>query len=524
MLAGLPVDVALSDARSQLRSMAALGLGALALVILLGLLLQRRLARPVCDLGAAIAASRAGDREARAPVTGPTEVVEVASAFNVLITERQALEDYLRHSALHDPLTGLPNRSYLGTLLDDLIAGGGADPLAVLFLDLDRFKLINDSFGHAVGDQLLVALAERLVASVPSGTTVCRFGGDEFVLICPRCENPAAEADRFAKIVQAGFRINGAEMFVGGSVGIAIASAGETAEDVIRNADTAMYRAKEDGRNRAALFDDAMRTWAVGRMTLERDLHSALERGQFTLHYQPKFDIATGDVVGLEALLRWAHPERGTVSPAEFIPVAEDTGLIVPIGEWVMREAARQALEWRGQHGRFVPVAVNLAARQLAHSDVRAALVHAFERTGAEPGDLYLEVTESAVLTDVDTAIAQLESVRDLGVKVSIDDFGTGYSSLSYLQRLPADELKVDRAFVSVMAQDRASKAIVSSVVDLAHAIGLSVVAEGVEEAAQLDSLRDVGCDLAQGYYLGRPVPAPDASLVLRARQPSLLK
>jgi diguanylate cyclase (GGDEF)-like protein len=511
--AGLDVDVAFLAADAQRRELLAVGAGVLTVVISLAVALQRRLARPISRLGAAIRSSRSGDRSARAPEIGPTEVVEVAVAFNALVDAQHALEDRLRFSATHDALTGLPNRAALTDALERALGDADATPLAVLFIDLDHFKLVNDSHGHAVGDELLVALAERLRMAAGDGCLVSRFGGDEFVLLCRGCEDPVPEAERLADVLRSTLRVGGHELGVGGSIGIAIARPGDAADDLLREADTAMYRAKETGRGGYAVFDDEMRAWTMARLTTERDLRGALERGELLLHYQPIVSLATGEVVGAEALVRWQHPVRGLVGPIEFIGVAEETDLISPLGAWVLETAARQAATWRRETGRRLPVAVNVAARQLAGGGLLPVLTEALARAGAEPSDVTLEVTESAVLTDVDNAVAQLEAARRLGVRVAIDDFGTGYSSLSYLQRLPVDVLKIDRSFVSRVGVDSVSTAIVSSVVDLAHAVGLRVVAEGVEEAEQLTTLGRLGCDLAQGFHLAMPAPAAEVDL-----------
>jgi EAL domain-containing protein (putative c-di-GMP-specific phosphodiesterase class I) len=361
-----------------------------------------------------------------------------------------------------------------------------------------------------VGDALLVALGKRLVNLTRSGCTVARFGGDEFVVLSPDTNETEAliVAERLRSALDGCFKIEGHELYVTGSVGVAVAAPGDSPEDVLRNADTAMYRAKEQGRPGYALYDQDMRARSAWRLDVEQDLHLALERGEFRLHYQPIFDVRRGGVTGAEALIRWEHPTRGMVSPADFIPVAEETGLIVPIGEWVLGEACRQAAVWRDQYSHGLVVAVNLAARQLTQVGLADQVSRHLSTSGARPQDLVLEITEHGVLEDFAAASAHLQDVRSLGVKVSVDDFGTGWSSLTYLQRLPIDELKIDRSFISNLGPEGPAVPIVGSLVGMAHGLGLSVVAEGVETSEQLRMLRQLGCDLAQGYLLARPGPA----------------
>ena len=506
--ATLPKNVALAPARAELRRTGLVGLASVLVVLLLGVMLHRRLARPVRRLGRALQASLDGDETARAPVEGPAEVAHAAEIFNDLITERQAREADLAWQAHHDALTGLPNRAAITARLEEALASGV--DVAALFLDLDRFKLVNDSHGHAVGDRVLQALGQRLAESVGDAGVLARFGGDEFVAVCAGVGGEAgasAMASRLAEVLKAPLRFEAQEIWLGGSIGIALARPGDSAEDLLRNADTAMYRAKENGRGGFAVFDQAMRDWAVLRLDIERDLHRAIERDELVLHYQPKVALDGGAPVGVEALVRWQHPERGLVPPGEFIPVAEETGLIVPIGQWVMRQAAAQAGDWRrANNGQAVPIAVNLSTHQLADPALASEVAASLMDGNALPTDVVIEITESAILQDVDGATERLAALREMGVRVSIDDFGTGYSSLSYLQRLPIDELKIDRSFIQRLGQGPTG-AIVGSIVDLAHAIGLSVVAEGIETDEQLDILRALECDLGQGFLLARPQP-----------------
>ena len=519
VLAGMPKSVALASAERELHRNLWLALAVLLAVAGLGLILHRRLARPVRRLRAAIEAASTDDT-ARAPVEGPAEVAAVAEAFNETIARRRELEVKLAHQALHDPLTGLPNRTLLNDRLHQALARRGrADgTVVVAFMDLDRFKLINDSKGHPAGDALLVALSRRLEGALRSGDTVARFGGDEFVVVSEGIHADAdivAIAERLAAALADPFFLGTERIHITGSIGMAAARGEETADDLIRNADAAMYEAKERERGTWALYREPLHAGAVTRLEIERDLHRALADQEFLLHYQPKCSLATAEVVGVEALVRWAHPTKGLVSPADFIPVCEETGLILPLGEWVLFEAGRQARRWRERHGLNVAVSVNLSARQLVRPDLTRRVAAMLETTGADPADLCLEITEGTLLLDMSAAVRHLAELRSLGVRISIDDFGTGYSSLAYLRTLPLDELKIDRSFVTPVADDPSAAAIVASVVSLGHALGLLVVAEGVETAAQLTTLRELGCDLAQGFYLARPAPPGDLTPVL---------
>jgi diguanylate cyclase (GGDEF)-like protein len=522
VLAGVPRSVAMRAAEQELHRNLWLGGAVLLAVGGLGLILQRRLARPVRRLRNAIEAA-SNDDNARAPVEGPAEIAEVAEVFNETIARRRELEVALAHQALHDPLTGLPNRTLLADRLNQALArqqrNGGA--VVVAFMDLDRFKLINDSKGHPVGDALLVALARRLEMAMRSADTVARFGGDEFVILSEGADSDArvgSIASRLKALLQAPFLVGDDTLHISGSIGLAVSSGDETADELIRNADAAMYSAKERERGGFAIYQEPLHAGVVSRLQTERDLHRALDDGEFLLHYQPVCSLASGEAVGVEALIRWEHPTKGLVSPADFIPVCEETGMIVPIGEWVLFEAGRQIRRWRDQNNLSTAISVNLSARQLVRPDLTRLVAGMLETTGADPADLCLEITEGTLLHDMSAAVKHLADLRSLGVRISLDDFGTGYSSLAYLRTLPLDELKIDRSFVNAMADDASATAIVGSIVGLGHALGLSVVAEGVETPSQLSALRDLGCDLAQGYYLARPAPAPAILPLLRSR------
>jgi diguanylate cyclase (GGDEF)-like protein len=433
----------------------------------------------------------------------------------------QALE--MAHQALHDALTGLPNRVLVGERLEQALARStrsGAD-VAVLFIDLDRFKLINDSRGHAAGDELLVTVAERLRRVVRAEDVVARFGGDEFVVVV---EDRAAafEASVMAERILAELRqpviVDGQEVFLSASVGIATSDGTGSPNSLLRDADAAMYRAKEKGRDRAEFFDATMRTEATEHLEIQSALHRAIERDELRVYYQPVIDLVSGAVAGVEALVRWQHPQLGLVPPASFIPLAEDTGLIVPIGAWVLDTATDQLARWRQQSwGRALTVSVNISARQLRQPELIPALMASLLASGLDPGALCLELTETTFMEDAGSHRETLTGIRELGLGLAIDDFGTGYSSLTYLKRFPVSVLKIDQAFVRGLGEDAADTAIVKSVIDLAHALGLVVVAEGVETVDQLAHLRELGCDLGQGYLFARPQPAEDIEALLEA-------
>jgi diguanylate cyclase (GGDEF)-like protein len=421
------------------------------------------------------------------------------------ISSRKRAETQLAHQALHDPLTSLPNR----TLFLDRLAVSLArlerrsSKVAVLFLDLDRFKQVNDSLGHDTGDALLRALAGRLRGLLRPGDTAARFGGDEFTVLCEDLAGPQAAlaiANRIARGLAQPFTLADHEAFLTASIGVALAAAPDTRpEALVRDADAAMYRAKQHGKDRAVLFDADMRASAVRRASLANELHLALDRDELRLLFQPAVDLRTARVMGAEALVRWQHPERGLLVPADWLDLAEDIGLLVPIGAWVLREACAAAATWPAGMG----VAVNLSAQELARPDLATRVRDALHAAGLDPSRLSLEVTEHALMADPELSVHNLERVGRLGTRVAVDDFGTGASSLALLQRLPLGALKVDRSFVS-----RDDPTIVQAVVSLAHALGLSAVAEGVETAEQLEWVRAMRCDAAQGYLLGRPGPA----------------
>jgi diguanylate cyclase (GGDEF)-like protein len=455
-------------------------------------------------------------------IKGQVDARLLARAINYAI-ERKRVEAELAHQALHDTLTGLPNRAlFLDRLAQGLTRLGRHDSaLAVLFCDLDRFKVVNDSLGHGAGDRLLVDVARRLEDVLRAGDTAARFGGDEFVILCEEisgAHEAIGIAERVSEVLTAPFVLGDDEVFVRTSVGIAMASEPQARpEALIRDADAAMYRAKERGGGAYEVFDDEMRARAVRRMETENQLFRAIERGEFVLYYQPQVSLATGRVTGVEALVRWNHPDRGLVTPGEFIAAAEETGLILELGAWALHEAFGQAAAWNAERddGAKVTMSVNLSARQCAHPELVELVRRALADTGADPATICLEITETAVMADVEAVVRVFDELRGLGVGLAIDDFGTGWSSLRALQRFPVDEVKIDRSFVERMALDPQEAAIVAAVISLSRALGLRTVAEGVETIAQVNALRDLGCDHAQGYYFWRPAGAGDIALLL---------
>jgi diguanylate cyclase (GGDEF)-like protein/PAS domain S-box-containing protein len=443
------------------------------------------------------------------------------------ITDRKRAEERLLHEAFHDVLTGLPNRAlFMDHLKLSVERGKRRDDrlFAVLFLDLDRFKIINDSLGHMVGDQLLVGIARRLEICLRPGDTVARLGGDEFTVLLEDLTSvtEAIEvADRLQKALALPFNLNGHEVFTTVSIGIALSTTGyERSEEVLRDADTAMYRAKMLGKARHEVFDKTMHALAVNLLQMETDLRRAIERKEFILHYQPIVALETGEIRGFEALIRWQHPERGFISPGEFIPIAEETGLIIPIGQWVLEEACRQIRVWQEQSPQYPPlqISVNLSSKQFNNSNLIEQIRRVLREIELDPHSLKLEITESMVMENVEAAIEMLQQLQKLGIELSIDDFGTGYSSLSYLHRFPISTLKIDRSFVSRMNDQSENAEIVRTIVMLARNLKMNVVAEGVETQDQLAQLAMLECDYGQGYYFSKPLDVESAARLLSDR------
>ncbi|GIZ53055.1 putative bifunctional diguanylate cyclase/phosphodiesterase [Noviherbaspirillum aridicola] len=438
-------------------------------------------------------------------------------------TRRKEDETRLRFLASHDSLTGTLNRSGMMARFAREIAHAQDEgrQLALLFIDLDRFKTVNDTLGHTAGDQLLVAATQRMRQQLSGNEIIARLGGDEFTILTldtPGGGSAAKLADRIIRTLSQPFSIDGQEMYITASVGVACyPSDGKDAPTLLKNADVAMYRAKERGRNTFQFFTADMNHQAFEQMLLENSLRRALERGEFELHYQPQFATATGRLAGVEALIRWRHPELGMVFPGTFIALAEQNGLIVPIGAWVLKEACRQGKAWLDEGRRFGHIAVNLSARQFAADDLLDTIREALDNSGLPPSMLELELTESAIMHNPGEAIELLDRIRDMGVALSIDDFGTGYSSLASLKQYPLDSLKIDRGFVKGVPHDADDVAITEAIIAIAHKMGLKVVAEGVETAQQAEFLKAAGCDVAQGFLLGRPVAASEVARLMTA-------
>ncbi|MBC7797625.1 MAG: EAL domain-containing protein [Pyrinomonadaceae bacterium] len=449
------------------------------------------------------------------------------------ITKRKLAEDQLNHAAFYDSLTSLPNRALFIKHLQltiDKNSGNGDCTYAVLFLDIDRFKNINDSLGHVIGDQLLINAARRLEKCVRSGDIVSRLGGDEFAILLNNLKNATdatATAERIQKELSLPFSLAGYEVFSGASIGVALSTHGYTESvEILRDADTAMYRAKENSKGSFEIFDKVMHSRAILRLQLENDLRRAVERNEFEVFYQPIMNLITNSISGFEALVRWKHPERGLVSPFDFIPVAEETELIIPIGDWVLMESCRQVKEWQSKWAFPAPltISVNLSGKQFKQIDLVQRIKQILNETRLEAQDLRLEITESVVMDNAEEATAMLNQLRSLGVQLSIDDFGTGYSSLSYLHRFPVNILKVDRSFVSRMSVDNESLGIVETIIALASKLKMKVVAEGVETQDQKNQLKTFNCEYGQGYLFSKPVPAREAQDFIEKQWQQLIK
>jgi diguanylate cyclase (GGDEF)-like protein/PAS domain S-box-containing protein len=443
------------------------------------------------------------------------------------VSERKAFEEQLQHQAFHDPVTNLANRALFAERVRHAVARSRREDngLAVIFMDLDDFKTINDSLGHAAGDEVLMEVAKRVATSIRSSDTAARFGGDEFAVLLEDIESAQEAADTAERILESltvPMRLDQKELVVRSSLGISVVEgdAGADADELIRNADAAMYIAKRDGKGGYRLFEPAMHEGVLARLELRADLQRAIAGDQLELYYQPVVRLDDGSVSGVEALLRWRHPERGIVGPDEFVPLAEEMGLIVPIGRWVLREGCRQAKIIQQALPKDPPLtmSVNLSVKQLQHSDIVADVRDALEQSGLDPSSLTLEITETVMMTDTDLAVQRLEELRNLGVRLAMDDFGTGYSSLSYLSRFPVDVLKMDRSFLAAGASPEAS-GLATAVVALGQTLSLEVVAEGIEFPEQWETLRELGCGLGQGFYFARPMPPEDAVEYLRSKQ-----
>jgi diguanylate cyclase (GGDEF)-like protein len=439
------------------------------------------------------------------------------------ITELKMLQEQLAHQAFHDSLTNLPNRALFMDRLPQALARSErrGDFVAVLFLDLDDFKVINDSLGHKAGDQMLIEVGHRLLSSVRAGDSVARLGGDEFTILLEDMADISEAtmvAERIAEQLRAPFHLEGHEVFVTTSIGIATSTLGHnTPEALLRNADIAMYEAKAKGKAIYKVFDQSMNSRAWERLQLEIDLRRAIESEEFKVYYQPVVRLDTGQIAEVEALVRWDHPQRNLVAPMEFIPFAEETGLILPIGHWVLDEACKQVKAWQTQYPLDPPLmlSVNLSARQFKHHHLVEDIASALNKSGLEPHCLKLEITETAALDGVESTIATLHELKDLGIQLAIDDFGTGYSALSYLKRYTVDTLKLDRSFIKGLGRDPEDTAIVRAILAFAEALNLNVTAEGIETSEQCAYLKALGCQYGQGFYFSKPIPPEDVAALL---------
>ena len=463
------------------------------------------------------------------------------------ITERTNAQKQIHNLAYFDLVTGLPNRAQLQEQLKNALSSAHRNQpkFALLFLDLDRFKQVNDMYGHHAGDELLKQVSERLTLVIRDSDSICRgsefsldaaeikhtiarLGGDEFVVLLAhvnRPEDAARVAERIAESIRQPYRIGENDVSVTTTIGISVYPAdGRDAETMMKHADVAMYHAKEQGRNGFQFYSRGIHEQALARFSMESELKVALEQGQLSLVYQPKIDLAMGSVVGVEALLRWEHPEKGMVSPAEFIPLAEETGLILPLGQWVLREACAEMQRWLEQGMAPLTISVNCSPVQFIRGNVIEDIEEAIRISGMDSKLLEIELTESLFLQNIDEGICMLNSMKELGIKIAIDDFGTGFSSLSYLKRLPVDKLKIDQAFVHDLSSDPRDAAIVSAIITLSHNLGLTVVAEGVESEQQLNILRSYGCDEVQGFFVGRPMDAADLEAWMKKQNNTTLR
>ncbi len=452
------------------------------------------------------------------------------------ITERKQAEEQIAYLAYHDSLTGLPNNRLFKDRLSQGLAHArrNGNMLAVMFLDLDRFKLINDTMGHSIGDKLLQGTADRLSevirrsdsislsGSLILNSSVARLGGDEFTIMLEDVESSQAVsriAERIIRAVSEPIMLDDQEVYTSTSIGIAIyPSDGDDVEVLLKNADAAMYHAKKEGRNNFQFFTESMNELSARQLALENSLRKAIGNHEMILYYQPQVSVASGQLVGLEALIRWIHPEKGIVSPGEFIPVAEETGLIMEIGEWVINEACRQAAEWRDKGYRPIRISINLSARQLKDERLVNIIAANMYDMGLGPEYLAVELTESAIIVEPEMALERLNSIKSMGLKLSLDDFGTGYSSLSYLKRFPIDTLKIDRLFIHNIEVEPENTALVKAIIAMAHGLGMDVVAEGVELQEQLEFLGTYGCDIIQGFLFSKPLPAAEVESMLVKR------
>jgi diguanylate cyclase (GGDEF)-like protein len=503
---------------------AGLLLGALGIV---SIFLKRTVLRPLDAMAVATTDMVAGDYRVRVARSKIPELDTLASGVNQLAGRIETQLGELGHQAFHDRLTGLPNRALFVDRLEHALASAqrAGHLVAVVFVDLDNFKFVNDAFGHESADQLLIAVAERLRGILRAEDTLARLGGDEFTLLIDDVAGIAdalPTVERIEYAFEPPFDVAGQELFVTASIGVTVGGAGDR-EALLREADVAMYRAKSNGKAQFEVFDTSMGDEIDERVALITDFRHALDRDEFVLHYQPIIDLDTGEITAVEALVRWAHPARGLIPPLQFIPIAEQTGLIVPLGQWVLTEACRQVADWQEATGLPLGLSVNVSPRQLKHAELVPDFKRAIAETGFDPRLLRLELTETVVAQNVESMLDTLLGLEELGVQLVIDDFGVEYSSLIYLKRLPVQGLKLDRAFVEGMESDASDAAIVGATIDVAAALGLTVTAEGVENAEQVAVLRSLGCHLAQGYYFAKPLPPKQLLEFLAATPPPVV-
>lgn len=480
------------------------GLGLLVSSII-GAMVSKGITRPIAVLDHAAHQIAKGSRD-KVSIRSFDEVGRLADSFNAMVDAITEREEKITHIALHDELTGLPNRKLFAEQLEFALARRSSDErIAVMYFDLDNFKAVNDTLGHPIGDKLLKAVARRLCDTI-AGAVISRQGGDEFAILIDQIEpnaNIALLADRVSGVFQSVFVLTDHSLETTSSIGIAVAPGdGNCPDDLIKNADLALYRAKNEGRNCARFFEKTMDMEARKRHQMEIDMREAVREGQFHLNYQPLFSLTQNRVTGFEALIRWQHPVRGLISPAEFIPLAEDTGMIVPISEWVLNQACRHACHWPDD----VRIAVNLSPVLFKNPGLPLMVMQALDTAGLAPNRLELEVTESLFIDNVERTSAMLNALRDCGIRIALDDFGTGYSSLNYLRSFPFDKIKIDKSFVDDLASDKSARAIIGAITTLADALGMETIAEGVEDSQQLEALRDQGCSNIQGYFFSRPV------------------
>ncbi len=498
----------------------ALGLG-----FLVAGLVERKVACPLDLIASTMRAAADGNYEAQLPDSSVREVQGIAVAFQQMSGAVQESTDSLVHRAFHDPLTGLPNRAlFLSGFTRALNLQQRKNRVAVLFLDVDRFKYLNDTLGHGVGDQLLSVFSQRLVGAA-EGQLVARLGGDEFTVLVQSTNAQATAlriAERILYSLQRPFSLSGHEMFVSSSIGIAVSAQGDrTSTELLRKADIALYRAKAEGRARLVLFTPELDSVPAEQFDLDNALRRSVERQELLLHYQPIVDLRSGDVNGMEALLRWDHPHRGILSPATFISIAEETGEIIRIGQWVLEEACRKTVEFQRVRPNYpLTVCVNISAAEFRQIDLPRRIAKVLETTGLPPKQLKLELTESVLIRDIPSTLEMLGELRALGVGLSIDDFGTGYSSLSYLQRLPVDTLKVDQSFIARLGVDATSGPVLRAIVDLGNALKMNIVAEGIENAWQWDFLYGIGCKQGQGHLFKEPVDGAEFARLIAAHGP----